>query len=238
MATEAENRHFCSNLVTVMLAGGEGNGHTLDGNLEEISSSGACLNVEEPIATGIGLRVVCGDREFPGRVVECRHDAVTGYHVSVSFDDGVEWSPEIYRPAHMVRAEALLAGEAHGEACCDRGVCPKEVIARLLEPEFPLRDRVRAVAREVTTLCGDLTEGDAAQCFGSLFGAGTECQLYAEFRTACAEGMSERAPQHKDLRSQVEALVRLAGAVPAEAVESDSCGASAPWLTPIVRDSE
>jgi len=236
MATEAENRYFCSNLVTVRLAEGEGTEHVLTGNLEEISTSGARLNVEEPVEYGQELRVVCAEDveawEFRGRVAKSDFDAQTGYHLSVDFDEGVEWAPGIYRPKHMMRADMLASDDEPEVNCCERGVCPKEVIARVLEPELPMSDRVRAVGREVAALCGDLTENDAASCFGSLFGAGPGCRLFGEFRMAYAE-QRRKGPgtKHKDLRSHVEKLVRLAGGLPAEALESESC---APWVTPVV----
>lgn len=247
MATESVNRHFCSNLVSVQLPAPDGGNREVVGNLEEISTSEACLNVEEPILVGFPLRMVCSDSrgtcELLGTVVGCRHDARTGYYVDIEFSPDSRWSPEVFAPKHMIRASALLSArseEASPETdCCERGICPKEVISRLLEPEFPLSGRVHAVAREVAALCGELTEGDAAACFSSLFGAGPECCLFAEFREAYTEERrSGPHPRHIGLRNQVEALVQLAGAVPTEALESDSCQASAPWITPLVPPSQ
>lgn len=241
MAIEEENRYFCSNLVSLQLPASGGGWRDLIGNLEEISSSSACVNVEEPIVVGLSLCMVCshlhGTCEFPGQVVDCQHDARTGYYVHIEFSPGSRWSPEVYSPKHLIRANTLVSphsGEPSPEVhCCDRGVCPGEVISRLLEPEFPLRGRVHAVAREVAALCGELTESDAVACFGSLFGAGPECILLAEFQKAYTkERRIGPRSRHVDSRNQVEALVQLAGAVPSEAVQSDSYVESASWLTP------
>jgi hypothetical protein len=214
MPNEAEDRYFCSNLITLQLPALESAEREVVGNLEEISTSKACVNVEEPIGEGLPLRLVCSTGakacEFPGQAVECRHDVHTGYYVSVRFDPGVRWSPEVYAPKHLVRAGALLPAGPEAN-CCDRGICPKEVISRLLEPEFPLTPRVRAVARAVAALCGELTKSDTANCFSSLFGAGSECRLFAEFEKAYVRER-RRGPRSrkKDLCGRVEAMVQLA----------------------------
>jgi len=242
-----ENLHFCSNLVTVHLPTQEGGARETVGNLEEISTTGACINLEEPVETGLPLRLVCSKAgqnvEFPGTVVECRHDARAGYYVSVVFNPGVHWSPEVYTPKHLVRGGSFLTAEAAISSaegnCCERGICPKEVISRLIDPEFPLSRRVRAVAREVASLCGELTEDEAAHCFGSLFGAGAECRLFGEFQSAYRKARRKGPrPRRRGLRSQVEAVVQLSCAVPQAAVESDSCSSAAPWPAPTVPPSE
>ncbi len=192
MAIEAENLHFCSHLVSVQLPALEPGQREIVGNIEEIATTGACLNLEEPLSAGLPLRLLCSDRgrtiELPGKVVDCLHDPCTGYYVHVEFDPGTIWSPEVFTPKHLIRSSALHSDHSEessrSASCCDRGVCPKEVLSRLLEPEFPLTDRVRVVAQEVASLCGEMTESEAAACFGSLFGAGRECSLYTRFLEA------------------------------------------------------
>ena len=241
MATSAESRYLCSNLVSVHLPVHSGGEREVVGNLEEIYPSGAYLNMEEPIDSGLPLRMVCSDLhatcEFKAVVGGCHHDPTTGYYIEVEFSPGFQWSPEVYMPKHLIQASSLLAGQSENPAlhrnCCDRGVCPTEVIARILQPESPLTLRVRAVAREVATLCGELTHNEAATCFGSLFGTGPECRLFAEFLEAYAEER-RRGPRsrRKSLRAQVEGLVQLAGTVSPEVLTSNSCAQSAPRLAP------
>jgi hypothetical protein len=236
MATTVESRYLCSNLVSVHLPVHSGGEREVVGNLEEIYPSGAYLNLEEPIDSGLPIRMVCSDLqatyEFKAVVAACHHDPATGYYIEVEFSPGFQWSPEVYMPKHVIRASSLLAGQSEDPAlqhnCCDRGVCPKEVIARILQPESPLTGRVRAVAREVATLCGELTEDEAATCFGSLFGTGRECRLFAEFLEAYAEER-RRGPRsrRKGLRAQVQVLVQLAGDFSTEALTSNSCAQEA-----------
>lgn len=222
MATEADCRYLCSNLLSVHLPADGGGEREIVGNLEEIATLGAYLNVEEFLDVGLHLRLVCSNRqqncELKGVVVDCNYDVSTGYYIDVKFSPGYRWSPELFKPKHLIRASTLLAlpsGESSPEAnCCERGTCPKDVISQLLQPEFPLTGRVRAVAREVAGLCGGMTESETVTCFGSLFGAGPECRLFTEFQHAyTSERLQGSLPQYKSLRAHVQGLVQLAGAV-------------------------
>ena len=192
MATKGVNRHFCSNLVAVQLLEHGDTIREVIGNLEEISTSGASVNVEQAVDTGLALRIICsglyGTVEFLGQVVDSQHDAHTGYHLQIEFSPGSQWSPEVFRPKHMIRVSSLVPANSQQPSreasFCERGVCPQGVIARVLEPGIPLTHRIRTVAREVATLCGDLTPEEASVCFRTLFGACSECSLNDEFLKA------------------------------------------------------
>lgn len=232
MMNEVANRHLCSNLVSIQLPASAGRNREVVGNLEEISPSGAYLNVEQPVATGLAVRMFCTDsqgaHEFKGAVLGCSHDPVTGYYIELRFRPGSEWSPEIFQPTHMLRADTVLGLSkdvpAPKPACCDRGVCPKEVLSQILEPESTLTGRVRAVAQEVAALCGGMTEKESVQCFGTLFGAGPDCRLYGEFKQSYAQERQSRGHKHaRTLRAQYKGLMRLAGAIDPEIVRSPAC---------------
>lgn len=201
------------------------------GNLEEISPSGAYVNVEDPIAKGRRVSMVCSDvrgqHEFRGAVVSCAHDAVMGYYVEMAFRPGRQWSPAVFEPRHMIRADALfgLRKPLQKESCCERGVCPKEVLAEVLDPDAALSHRVRAVAKAVASLCGGMTERESVQCFGTLFGAGPECRLYAEFRESYAQGRRNWTHRPRTtLRGQYTGLMRLAGSIDPEIVKAGPIG--------------
>lgn len=244
IALQAVDRHFCSQLVTLRLSSQEaGEGRELTANIEEIASTEVCLNLEQPLAPGLSLQIAVSGRGatlyFTGTVVDCEEEPLTGFYVRVEFDPDCRWSPEVFEPRHMVRADSVhsarTAATPAKPACCDRGICPRAVVSRILEPEFTLTDRVRAAAREVAALCGDLTEAESAACFGSLFGAGPECGLYSHFTEAHAEERRKGPPQRpRDLRGQLESVVQLAGALPPGAAGLDGGGAQAPWVTPLI----
>jgi hypothetical protein len=190
MNVEAGTRYLCSNLVSVHLPEVNGGEREVVGNLEEIYPSGAYLNVEEPIEVGLPMRVVCCDipvnYEMKGVSAGSHHDALTGYYIEVEFAPASQWSPKLFRPKHLMLARGLVAGEQVPTelSCCDRGACPMEVVSRVLQPEGALAERVRNVAQRVAVNCGELTEDQAVQCFGALFGAGRDCRLFAEFQDA------------------------------------------------------
>ena len=68
--------------------------------------------------------------------------------------------------------------------CCDEESCPRADISRLMEPESPLSDRVRIVARAVAWTCEELRPEDVKQCFSRWFQLAPECTLCDEFLRA------------------------------------------------------
>ncbi|MGC4054790.1 MAG: hypothetical protein QM757_38605 [Paludibaculum sp.] len=120
-------------MVSIQLPSKGSRERKLDANLEEISSSGAYLNVEEPIAPQLPLRIVCTDKKgkhrFDGVVTGASEDPSAGHYIEVKFNPGTTWSPEIFKPNHLIRASAVL-GMDPGESTtrnvgCERGVCPQ-----------------------------------------------------------------------------------------------------------------
>jgi hypothetical protein len=97
----SEQRLMCAHLVGLRpsVAGGFRKGVTAV--LEDISSSGACLQVDEPIAAGAAMTLAIGRHAFPGRIRYCVFRE-TGYFVGLQFDTGICWSREKVVPEHLV----------------------------------------------------------------------------------------------------------------------------------------
>ncbi|MBN9661426.1 MAG: hypothetical protein J0H49_24740 [Acidobacteria bacterium] len=235
-------RYLCSSLVSIQLPASGSGERKLEANLEEISPSGAYLNVEEPLQPPLKLRILCsdskGEHRLDGVVTGSFEDPAAGYYIEVKFKSGTKWSPEVFQPNHLVRASAVL-GMDPGETPvpsvgCDRGVCPKEVLSNLFDPQSPLTGRVRAVARQVASLCGAMTDKEAASCFATLFGAGPECRLFSEFKDSYTQGRKpESRPHHRSLRTRFNGLMQLANAIPREVVGSQCCTRTQAKLVPI-----
>ena len=68
--------------------------------------------------------------------------------------------------------------------CCDEESCPRADISRLMEPESPISDRVRIVARAVAWTCEELSPENVKQCFSKWFQLPPECALCDEFLCA------------------------------------------------------
>ena len=125
MAADGENmperrseiRMMCADLVEVRWRGSEGKRHKVSGLLEDISPSGACLQLESPIPVGADVHwsTTIPDRpkrraakiEFFGCVRYCEYREI-GYFVGIEFDSRSKWSRSSYRPQHLLDLKHLL----------------------------------------------------------------------------------------------------------------------------------
>jgi len=98
--------------------------------------------------------------------------------------------PAPSQPASCSQADQC-GGQDHIETrsakrrpCCDEESCPRADISRLMEPESPISDRVRIVARAVAWTCEELSPENVKQCFSKWFQLPPECALCDEFLCA------------------------------------------------------
>jgi hypothetical protein len=95
----AEVRLWCSDLIKVRVEGAEPAELTV--NLEDISPSGACLQLEQSLPVGARLALRLGRRTFRGQVRYCVYHEI-GYFAGIEFDAGRKWSRELYQPKHLL----------------------------------------------------------------------------------------------------------------------------------------
>ena len=69
-------------------------------NLEDISASGACVQVDRAVPVEAEVRIFCDQTELHGRVRYCVFRD-TGYFVGVQFEGGSKWNRQDYRPKHL-----------------------------------------------------------------------------------------------------------------------------------------
>jgi len=69
-------------------------------NLEDISTSGACLqlDVAVPLHTMVSINYPSG--ELAGKVRYCVYREI-GYFLGVQFEKGLKWSQKNFRPMHL-----------------------------------------------------------------------------------------------------------------------------------------
>jgi hypothetical protein len=76
------------------------------GILEEISASGACLQLEENPGINTRLQFASldakGSPEMEGIVTSCEYEPGIGYYVELRFSRGFIWRPAIYKPQHLL----------------------------------------------------------------------------------------------------------------------------------------
>jgi hypothetical protein len=78
-------------------------------NLEEIWKSGAVLESEEPVEEGTKVEIRCGSAFFAGRISHVElHEF--GWRFEVEFSPMTPWSPEQFRPEHLLDPSTLDRG--------------------------------------------------------------------------------------------------------------------------------
>jgi hypothetical protein len=146
----AEQRFMCSDLVTVEL---ENQGQTVVANLDDISPSGACLEMEQAVPTGAKMVLDCSGCRFRGEVRYCVSNQ-TGYQVGLRLME-CKWSKENYEPRHLLDAPLILASDLASLIKDDAK--SRRLLADLtaadnslfIGPESALSDDMRVVARAV-----------------------------------------------------------------------------------------
>ena len=92
----AARRYLCSQLVRLTWSGGE-----RVVNLEEIWENGAVLESEEPLHAGVRAEVRAGSCFFAGRVATVGAYEF-GWRIELEFSPLTPWSPERFRPDHLL----------------------------------------------------------------------------------------------------------------------------------------
>lgn len=98
---------LCADLIEVCWKDEAGKSQKTQAVLEDISASGACLQVEIPVPLGVDLRWRSPKKEFTGTVRYCDYREI-GYFVGVQFDASSKWSRKAYRPEHFLDPQRLL----------------------------------------------------------------------------------------------------------------------------------
>jgi hypothetical protein len=102
-----ELRMLCADLVDVKWKDQTGRTRRGVANLEDISLSGACLQVDRPVALGTPLLISYPNGELTGKVKYCVFREI-GYFLGVEFEPGSRWSQRHYRPQHLLDPRRLV----------------------------------------------------------------------------------------------------------------------------------
>jgi hypothetical protein len=103
----SEIRMLCADMVEVSWKDENGRKHKTTGLLEDISPSGACLQLEKAVPTGVTIHWQVRKKDFAAEVRYCVYREI-GYFVGVEFDPDSRWSKRAYRPQHLLDLERLL----------------------------------------------------------------------------------------------------------------------------------
>jgi hypothetical protein len=102
---------LCADLVDVRWKDKTGRARKAVANLEDISLSGVCLQLDSPIPIDTTLRISHPKAEFQGNVRYCLFREI-GYFLGVQFAPGCKWSRRRYRPQHLLDLRTLVTRSA------------------------------------------------------------------------------------------------------------------------------
>jgi hypothetical protein len=103
----SEIRMMCADVIEASWRDRQGRRRRSTALLEDISRSGACLQLERPVPLGAMLALRCHSRELVGVVRYCVFREI-GYFVGVEFGAGCEWSERQFKPQHLLNLQKLL----------------------------------------------------------------------------------------------------------------------------------
>lgn len=108
-----EPRMLCADLVDVVWKDPSGRSRRMMANLEDISLTGACIQLDKPIALQSAVRLTHPKGDFAGVVRYCVYREI-GYFIGIEFESGSRWSQTHYRPQHMLDPRRLITRNAPG----------------------------------------------------------------------------------------------------------------------------
>ena len=105
---------LCADLVDVEWRDKNGRLRRTVANLEDISLSGACLQVDLAIPLQTNLRITYPRGELVGRVRYCVYREI-GYFLGVEFEPGSKWSQRSFKPLHLLDPRRLVPRPEAGD---------------------------------------------------------------------------------------------------------------------------
>jgi hypothetical protein len=106
---------LCADLVDVHWKDQSGKSKRLVANLEDISLSGACLQVEKSIPLKTSIRITLPKGELKGIVRYCVYREI-GYFLGIEFEGGSQWSLQDFKPQHMLDPRRLMLEQGMADA--------------------------------------------------------------------------------------------------------------------------
>lgn len=102
-----EPRLLCAELVDIRWKDKGGRVRRTVANLEDISVSGACLQLDHQIPLGADITIFHPEGELLGRVRYCVYREI-GYFLGVQFEPDVKWSVKTFKPQHLLDPRRLV----------------------------------------------------------------------------------------------------------------------------------
>lgn len=106
---------LCADIVTVRWKDKSGRGRKTSAILEDISTSGACLQLDSPVPVNTVVKICYPKGELQGNVKYCVYRDI-GYYVGLQFEANSKWSKNEFQPDHLLDLQKLLGKAIRGTA--------------------------------------------------------------------------------------------------------------------------
>jgi len=107
MDRRTQPRMLCADLVQLLWRDQTGRTRRVTANLEDISQSGACLQLEDAVAVGTPVKISHPKGDFTGVVKYCVFRDI-GYFLGIQFAAGTQWSRRDFRPMHLLDPRRMV----------------------------------------------------------------------------------------------------------------------------------
>jgi hypothetical protein len=111
----SETRMLCADLVEIRWKDESGKIQKATALLEDISPSGACVQLETAIAVGTVVQIRHPKGLLVGRVKYCVYRDI-GYFIGMQFNPNSKWSKREFAPQHLLDVNRLLGRAIRGTA--------------------------------------------------------------------------------------------------------------------------
>ena len=101
---------MCAQLVSILYTDATGRKRKLPAVLEDISPSGACLTLEEPVTLETAVSLLYPEGRYYGRVKYCESQPA-GYLAGIAFEPGYRWSRKQFKPDHLLQWSLRSEGD-------------------------------------------------------------------------------------------------------------------------------
>lgn len=98
---------MCADLVDVHWRDSAGKRQKTIANLEDISESGICLQMDTEIPLNAILTVSCPKGDYVGQVRYCVYRDI-GHFVGIQFEPGSKWTKHEFKPRHLFDPQSLM----------------------------------------------------------------------------------------------------------------------------------
>ena len=97
------DRHWCSELVSLIRMEKSRPPEVIPANLEEIGKRTAVVLTEDSVPIGAKLQITCKGHRLKGIAESCRFDELLGFFVQIRLARKSRWNPSRFTPEHLLR---------------------------------------------------------------------------------------------------------------------------------------